>query len=255
MYKLILNYYKEHPDHDVSSLRFAVCGSSEVPQELMQELQHTFRMDILEAYGLTEGGPQVLVSPRWGVRRQGSSGLPLPGSQIRISAIDDAERELPPGETGELWVKNPGIAKGYWNLPEVTRSRFTPDGWLKTGDLARVDEDGFGYIVGRKDDMINVGGENVYPKEVENILLSHPDIQDVCVVAMRHEIKGKAPAAFVIQRTGANLTEKAVQDYFFGLGPAYAHPRKVLFIASMPLSGTGKVDKAALTAMLEEGGN
>jgi acyl-CoA synthetase (AMP-forming)/AMP-acid ligase II len=255
MYKLILNYYKEHPDHDVSSLRFAVCGSSEVPQELMHELQHTFRMDVLEAYGLTEGGPQVLISPRWGVRRQGSSGLPLPGSQVRISAIDDAERELPAGETGELWVKNPGIAKGYWNLPEVTHSRFTPDGWLKTGDLARLDEDGFGYIVGRKDDMINVGGENVYPKEVENILLSHPDIQDVCVVAMRHEIKGKAPAAFVLQRTGANLTEKAVQDYFLGLGPAYAHPRKVLFIASMPLSGTGKVDKAALTAMLEQGGN
>lgn len=254
MYKMILTYYKENPGYDLSSLRFIVCGSSEVPPELTRDLQNVLHVDILEAYGLTEGGPQVLVSPRWGIRKQGSAGLPLPACRVRVVSTDGQDRDLPPGEIGELWVNNPGVAKGYWNLPEVTKNRITPDGWLKTGDLARFDEDGYGYIVGRKDDMIIIGGENAYPKEIEDILLRHPDIEDVCVVAMRHEIKGKVPAAFVIKRPGSNLTEKEVKDFFLQHGPAYAHPRKVIFLERMPLSGTGKIDKSTLTAMLEQKG-
>jgi acyl-CoA synthetase (AMP-forming)/AMP-acid ligase II len=254
MYKMILAHYKQNPGRNLSSLRFIVCGSSEVPPALMRELEKTFRVDILEAYGLTEGGPQVFISPRWGIRRQGSAGLALPGSEVRVVSTDGENRELPAGEVGELWVKNPGVAAGYWNLPEVTKTRFTDDGWLKTGDLVRLDEDGYAYIVGRKDDLINIGGENAYPKEIEDILIRHPDIDDAAVVAMRHETKGKAPAAFVVKRSGSDLTEQAVQAYFFEHGPAYAHPRTVVFIEQMPLSGTGKIDKASLAAMLEEKG-
>ncbi|OJF18263.1 MAG: hypothetical protein A6D91_06745 [Bacillaceae bacterium G1] len=218
------------------------------------EIVRRFRHDAKKAYGLTEGGPQVLVSPRKGVRKQGSAGLPIPGCQVRIVSTDGQERDLPAGEVGELWVKNPGVAKGYWNLPEVTKERITPDGWLKTGDLARLDEDGYGYIVGRKDDMIIIGGENAYPKEIEDILLRHPDVADVCVVAMRHEIKGKVPAAFVVKRPGSTLDEQEVKTFFLQHGPAYAHPRKVIFLEQLPLSGTGKIDKAALAKMLEEKG-
>ncbi|GIP41257.1 long-chain-fatty-acid--CoA ligase [Paenibacillus sp. J31TS4] len=254
MYKMILAHHKQHPGRDLSSLRFLICGSSEVPPELMRELQERYGVDVLEAYGLTEGGPQVLVSPRWGIRRQGAAGLPLPGCDVKVVSTDGAERELGPGEIGELWVRNPGVAIGYWNLPEVTKARFTEDGWLKTGDLARFDEDGYGYIAGRKDDLIIIGGENAYPKEIEDVLIRHPEIDDVCVVAMAHPTKGKAPAAFVVRRPGSSLSEKELQAYFLERGPAYAHPRRVVFLESMPLSGTGKIDKASLSARLEEKG-
>ncbi|CAH0120007.1 Long-chain-fatty-acid--CoA ligase [Paenibacillus sp. CECT 9249] len=251
MYKMILAYCKEYPGHRLPSLKFLVCGSSEVPEELKLELQDTFQAEILEAYGLTEGGPQVLASPRSVPGRQGSSGLPVPGCEVRAVSTDGEERPLPPGEIGELWVRSPGVAKGYWNLPEATRKRITPDGWLKTGDLVRFDRDGYGYIIGRQDDMINIGGEKAYPKEIENILSLHPDIADVCVIGMTYDMKGYAPAAFVVKRPGSALSEREVKDFFLERGPAYAHPRKVLFLERLPLSGTGKVDKAALKTLLQ----
>src|SRR5690606_35622774 len=102
------------------------------------------------------------------------------------------------GEIGELWVQNPGVATGYWNLPEATAKRITKDGWLKTGDSVRQDEDGFVYIIGRKDDMINIGGENAYPKEIENIILRNEKVKDVCVLPIPHQLKGEVPVAFIV---------------------------------------------------------
>ncbi|MGE5703994.1 MAG: class I adenylate-forming enzyme family protein [Clostridia bacterium] len=254
MYKMLLSHVKEHPRYDLSSLRFIICGSSEVPPELVRELREHLGVAILEAYGLTEGGPQVLVSPRWGIHKQGSAGLPLPDSEVRIMSTDGSNRELPTGEVGELWVKNPGVAKGYWNLPELTQERISPDGWLKTGDLVRLDEDGYGYIIGRKDDMMIIGGENAYPKEIENILLRHPDIEDVCVLAVSHELKGKVPVAFVKPARTGQLTEQDVKTYYIENGPAYSHPRHVVFLDEMPLNGTGKINKPILLELLEQKG-
>ncbi|WP_062109991.1 class I adenylate-forming enzyme family protein [Bacillus niameyensis] len=251
MFKMILAAYQSLTHYDVSSLQFIVCGSSEVPIELLEALKRTFDIKIMEAYGLTEGGPQVFATPRWGTHKQGSSGLPIPGCEVQIVDLDK-NQELPANEIGELWVKNPGVVKGYWNRPELTDVKFK-GGWLKTGDLAYLDEDGYGYIIGRTDDMINIGGENAYPKEIEQVLLKHDAVEDVCVIRTKHSVKGEAPVAFIKKVQGYEATtEEEIKRFFIENGPAYAHPRLVFFINEMPLGGTGKIDKGQLKNLLNE---
>ncbi len=243
MYRMILAEKALLARHDVSSLRFAVCGSAEVPEELLDEFTRVFRAGIAESYGLTEGGPVPLTNTRWGLKKRGSCGMAFPGSEVRI--VDEAGRDVPPGAVGELVVRNPGLAKGYWKLPDVTARRFR-DGWLWTGDLMRRDADGYHYFVGRKDDMINVAGENVYPKEVEELLLRHPNLRDACVVPAPHGVKGEVPVAFVVEREPGRTTEDEVKRFFLERGAPYAHPRRVIFLEALPLGGTGKVDRGAL---------
>lgn len=251
MYKLILREREVLAQHDISSLRFLSCGSAPVTQELLTELTAAFGyIDVIESYGLTEGGPVVTVNPRWGGRKLGSCGIALPGVEVRLSA--DAGGEVRSGEAGEVWVRSPGNARGYHNLSEVTRQRFTTDGWLKTGDVMRRDADGYYYFLGRKDDMINVGGENVYPKEVEAILLCHPAVVDVCVVAVPHQLKGQVPVAFVVTNGSTAVGEDGLKRFFLEHGPAYAHPRRVFVVDELPLSGTGKIDRAVLAKRARE---
>jgi acyl-CoA synthetase (AMP-forming)/AMP-acid ligase II len=248
MYKMILAEQEALARHDVSSVRFAMCGSAEVPEELLEEFRRVFKASIAESYGLTEGGPVPLTNTRWGLKKRGSCGVPFPGSEVKI--VDDQGRELPPGEVGELVVRNPGLAAGYWKLPEVTAKKFR-DGWLLTGDLLRRDADGYHYFVGRKDDMINVAGENVYPKEVEDLLLRHPSLRDACVVPAPHGVKGQVPVAFVVEREKGRTTEEEVKQFFLERGAPYAHPRRVIFLDALPLGTTGKLDRNALRAMAE----
>jgi acyl-CoA synthetase (AMP-forming)/AMP-acid ligase II len=250
MYRLILNEKDTLARHDVSSVRFAVCGSAEVPDELLGEFQRIFGAPIAESYGLTEGGPVPIVNTRWGLKKRGSCGRAFPGSDVRLA--DDAGGDVADGEVGELWTRNPGLAAGYWKLPEVTAAKFR-GGWLRTGDLMRRDGDGYYYFVGRKDDMINVAGENVYPKEVEDILLRHPNLRDACVVPARHDVKGVVPVAFVVEREPGRTTEEEVKQFFFQHGAPYAHPRRITFLEALPLGGTGKLDRAALRARARDG--
>ncbi len=252
MYKLILRERETLARHDVSSIRYLACGSAPVPAELIRQLETTFGgADVVESYGLTEGGPVVACLPRWGIRKLGSTGLLLPDVQAKIMA-SDGQTELRPDEVGELWVKGPGNTIGYHNLPEVTAAKLTPDGWLRTGDLMRVDADGYYFFMGRADDMINCGGENVYPKEVETILLQHSAIADACVVPAPHEMKGEAPVAFVVARGPHAPTDEELKAFFLQHGPAYAHPRRIFFLESLPLNGTGKLDRQALTRRARE---
>jgi acyl-CoA synthetase (AMP-forming)/AMP-acid ligase II len=163
MYKMILAEKEALGRHDVSSVRYAVCGSAEVPEELLDEFRRVFGAPIGESYGLTEGGPVPIVNSRWGLKKRNSCGLAFPGCDVKL--VDEADREVGVDEVGELVTRNPGLAKGYWKLPEATAKKFR-GGWLYTGDLMRRDADGYYYFLGRRDDMINVAGENVYPKEV-----------------------------------------------------------------------------------------
>jgi acyl-CoA synthetase (AMP-forming)/AMP-acid ligase II len=243
MYKMILAEKGLLARHDVSSVRFAVCGSAEVPEELLDEFKRVFRAGIAESYGLTEGGPVPLANTRWGLKKRGSCGMVFPGSEVRL--VDDTGRDVAPDEVGELVVRNPGLAQGYWKLPDVTAKKFR-GGWLYTGDLMRRDEDGYHYFVGRKDDMINVAGENVYPKEVEDLLLHHENLRDACVVPAPHGVKGEVPIAFVVEREPGKTTEDEVKRFFLERGAPYAHPRRVIFLEALPLGGTGKIDRTAL---------
>lgn len=246
MYRMLLSEHEELARCDVSSVRFASAGSAPVTVDLLEEFGRVFGAPIVEGYGLTEGGPDVLLTPRWGINKLGSVGIPIPDCEVQLRA-EDRVGEVPVGEVGELWVRNPGITPGYHGLPEVTAERIR-DGWLATKDLMRRDEDGYFYFVGRADDLINVGGENVYPKEVEQLLLRHAGVGDVAVVGAPHPVRGSVPVAFVVASRGQPATAEELTAFFHTVGPHYAYPRRIEFIEALPLTGAGKVDRTALEA-------
>ncbi|MEM7407463.1 MAG: class I adenylate-forming enzyme family protein, partial [Pseudomonadota bacterium] len=207
---------------DLTALETAVVGSAPVHEALEQEMEDRLGVAVLQSYGLTEGGP-VMLGPPLDERPipRGSAGVAWPEGDVKL--VDANGRDHP--SDGELWVRNPGVATGYLDLPEVNAKRYT-DGWLHTGDLFHCDTEGFYYFRGRVDDMFNCGGENIYPKEVENLLLQHPDVVDACVVALAHQTKGEAPAALVVLREGATADEATLKRFTIENGPAYAHPRR-----------------------------
>jgi acyl-CoA synthetase (AMP-forming)/AMP-acid ligase II len=233
---------------DFSALKGIKIGSAPTARELQEAVEAVFKVPVRESYGLTEGGPVMMGSPTDGRDvPKGSSGVVWPENEVKL--IDAAGKEHP--SYGELWVRNPGVTPGYHNLPEVNRQRIV-DGWLRTGDLFYRDPQGFLFFKGRTDDMFNSGGENIYPLEVEGLLLTHPDIADVSVVPVAHLIKGEVPVAMVVKRAGVSLDERAVRDFALKHGPAYAHPRRVLFVDALPLNGAAKTDRIAVKAMVRE---
>lgn len=247
MYKMMLREETVLAASDCASLRFVICGSSEVPEELLEEFSRRLA-PMLEAYGLTECG-FVCNNPRWGIRKQGTTGLPYPDVELRIVDPGRGDCDVEPGELGELLVRSPGNLVGYHNLPQITAERLLPDGWFRTRDIARADEQGYIEVIGRIDDRISCAGEAIYPKEVENVLMEHPDIIDVAVVPMPDPIKGEVPVAFVIAGELAALTEEGVKRFFLNHGAPYIHPRRVFFLAEMPLTAAKKIDRAALRTM------
>jgi long-chain acyl-CoA synthetase len=233
---------------DVSSLRLLSMGSSAVPVELLQRMAALFPgVAVKESYGLTEGGG-VLRAPLdgRGVPR-GSVGVVPPETEVKLLAPDGTEH---PAE-GELWVRCPYVLKEYVNRPDLTAARIR-DGWLCTGDLFRRDADGFFFFLGRSDDMFVCGGENVYPKEVENLLLGHPEVDDAVVVPLPHATKGMAPAAAIRPRAGTAPSPAAIQDFCAANGPTHTIPRAVLLVEELPLTSAGKPDRKAVQAMLEQ---
>jgi long-chain acyl-CoA synthetase len=249
IYHALLDARERLEDVDVSSLRIATVGSAPVPPDLPAAFRGAFGAPLLEGYGLTEGGPYVLLTPRWGIAKPGSAGLPIPGCEVKAVGVDG--EPVAAGQVGQLWVRNPGVTPGYLHRDDLTAERLR-DGWLATADLARIDQDGYVTISGRADDMLNVAGENVYPKEVEQILLGHPEISQVFVLGIEHPSKGEVPAALVVPRPGARPDAEEVKRYFIERGPAYAHPRRVVFANEMPVQPTGKPDRVVIRAMLEE---
>lgn len=237
---------------ELSSLRFVVCGSAPLSPELTARITGALGVPVVEAYGLTEGGPQVLVNTPEDPGVPGSAGRPLGGGEVALAPLEtpaDATDpdEVPVGEVGELWVRNPGVLLAYHGLPEQTAAKRTASGWLRTGDLARRDADGRYFIAGRRDEAMSVGGETVHPLEVETLLRRAPAVHAAAVVAVPHPIKGEVPVAFVVPREGEPPpTPEALRDFSLREGAPYAHPRRIWIVEDLPLSGPGKVDKLAL---------
>lgn len=250
MYKMMLREEALLRESDCSSLRFVICGSSEVPEDLLEEFTRKLA-PMLEAYGLTECG-FVCNNPRWGITKQGTTGLPYPGVELRIVNPEEVARDMPVGELGELLVRSPANLVAYHNLPQVTAERLLPDGWFRTRDIVRADEQGYVEIVGRLDDRISCAGESIYPKEVENVLLGHPDLIDVAVVPMADDVKGEVPVAFVVERSHGAAREQEIKEFFINHGAAYMHPRRVFVLPEMPLTPVKKVDRSALKKLAAE---
>ncbi|MFO0997920.1 MAG: class I adenylate-forming enzyme family protein [Alphaproteobacteria bacterium] len=224
---------------DFSALVSMRIGSAPTPKELCDAVEAAFGVPVSESYGLTEGGPVMIGAPVDGrAVPHGSCGVVWPEGEVKL--VDSDGRDDP--HYGELWVRNPGVTPGYYNLPEVNRARLK-DGWLKTGDLFACDKEGFYYFKGRTDDMFKSGGESVYPLEVENILLKHPAVAEVSVVPVPHRIKGAVPVAMVVKARGREVSEEELKQYCLSNGPAYAHPRRITFVAELPLNGPGKIDR------------
>ena len=233
---------------DFSNLRSLKVGSATVQPELTEQIRTTFGVSVSESYGLTEGGP-VMIGPPLDGRPvpHGSCGVAWPEGEVKLVAADGTEHP----SDGELHVRNPGVTPGYHNLPEVNAKRIR-DGWLATGDLFHCDADGFYYFRGRTDDMFKSGGENVYPKEVENILIAHPKVYDACVSPVADPLKGDVPVALVMLEPGESAAEDELRRWTLERGPAYAHPRRIAFVDTMPLNGAGKVDRLVIGRMLAD---
>lgn len=233
---------------DFSALEGFSIGSAPVQEKLLDRVQTAFKCQVSESYGLTEGGPVMIGQPVDGRPvPNGSCGVAWPEGELKLVDASGVEHD----SLGELWVRNPGVTPGYHNLPEVNESRLI-DGWLATGDIMHRDNDGFYFFRGRVDDMFNSGGENIYPKEVENLLISHPEIYDACVVPLYDPLKGAVPVAMVLIKPGSQLAEDEIKAFALAGGPGFAHPRRVLMVEQMPLNSADKVDRKAIENELTE---
>lgn len=225
---------------ETNSVRTVMMGSAPSSPQLLTEIRDHFpNAEALVVYGITEGGPVPLgPHPQGKPRPPGSLGVPYVGTEAKLvggSAPDE----------GELAVKNPGILIAYHNLPEET-ARQMREGWYHTGDICRRDGDGFYYFLGRTDDMFVCGGENIYPIEVETLLERHPAVHQAFVMPFEHDLKGQVPYAFLVPRTGVQITDEEIRQFALTNGPAYLHPRRVFFLDQLPLTGTNKIDRELL---------
>jgi long-chain acyl-CoA synthetase len=248
MYWGLLGALTDDVDVDAiaATLRVAVSGGASLPVEIIREFQERFHVQILEGYGLSETSPLATFADPARAPRPGSIGVPIWGVECRL--IDDEWNTVgDSGGIGEIAIRGHNIMKGYYNRPESTAEAMR-DGWFRTGDLARRDEDGFYYIVDRAKDMIIRGGFNVYPREVEDVLMTHPGVSLAAVIGVPHDTHGEEVKAFVIRHGDATLTEDELLTWGKDQMAAYKYPRLVEFVSTLPMTSTGKILKRELAA-------
>jgi len=238
-------------DHDTSNLRTCVSGGASLPVETLNTFEQEFGCKILEGYGLSETSPVASFNHPDKERKPGSIGTPIRGVEMKL--IDDDGNDVAMGgdEVGEIAIRGHNVMKGYWRKPEATADSIDSDGWFKTGDMARVDEDGYFFIVDRKKDLIIRGGYNVYPREVEEVLFAHPAVQEAAVVSVPHADLGEEVGAAVALKAGQQASADEIQDYCKSQVAAYKYPRHIWFVDELPKGPTGKILKREIEVPAE----
>jgi long-chain acyl-CoA synthetase len=240
-----------HPDlesYDTSSLRTVFASAAPVPVELAEAFEKAFDCEVLEAYGQTEAAPAIALMRPGLAKKVGSTGPPLPGVEVAI--LDDDGNELPTGEVGQICSRSPGIMMGYHNLPDESEDTLQ-DGWLHTGDMGYLDDDGYLFVTDRKKDLIIRGGFNVYPRDVEDLLIEHEGVAEVAVVGKPHPYMGEEVVAFVVKAPGKDPTEEELLSFGAERLAKYKQPKEIRFTGALPKSPIGKVLKKELRAHLK----
>jgi long-chain acyl-CoA synthetase len=239
MYGAML-HHPERDRYDTSTVELCASGGSAMPVELLRGFEEAFDCKVLEGYGLSESSPVASFNHADRERKAGSIGTPIEGVEMKV--VDDDGNDLEQGEVGEIVIRGHNVMKGYWNRPDATEETIR-DGWLHTGDMARVDEDGYFFIVDRKKDMIIRGGYNVYPREIEEVLYEHPAVREAAVVGVPDDQLGEEVAAAVALKDGCETTSDELREFVKEQVAAYKYPRKVWFVDDLPKGPTGKILK------------
>ncbi|RMF71038.1 MAG: long-chain fatty acid--CoA ligase, partial [Acidobacteria bacterium] len=236
-----------HPDvqkYDLSSIKACLSGAAPLPLEVQQTFERLTGGRLVEGYGLTEAAPVTHCNPLFGTRKEGSIGVPFPDVEARIVDIESG-KDQPPGQEGELVVRGPQVMKGYWNRPDETAATIR-DGWLFTGDMARMDEDGFFYIVDRKKDIIIASGFNILPREVEEVLYQHPKVLEAVVAGIPDPYRGETVKAYIVLKEGETATAEEIIAYCKENLAAYKVPTAVEFRSELPKTLVGKILRRVL---------
>ncbi len=251
---IAINNFPKIEKYDLSSIKGCISGGAALPLEVARKFEDISKGKLIEGYGLSETSPVTHANALKGLRKEGAIGMPVPNTDARI--VDPETKEvLAVGELGELAVKGPQVMQGYWKMESETE-QVLKDGWLFTGDMAKMDEDGFFYILDRKKDMIIAGGFNIYPREIEEVLFEHPDIEEAAVVGIPDEYRGETVMAFIVCKKGKSITVDEILAFCKSNLASFKRPKSVEFRESLPKSNIGKVLRRVLKEeMLNSGGD
>jgi long-chain acyl-CoA synthetase len=246
-----LSQEKNAEKYNLSSLRVCYSGAAHLSLDVLDDFEKLTGARIIEGYGLAEASPATHCNPVFGKRKTGSIGLPYPDTLARIVDLETGEESHSPGEIGELCIKGPQVMKGYWKLPEET-ARTVRNGWLYTGDIARMDDEGYFYILDIKKDMIIAGGFNIYPKDIDQILAEHPKVAQAVAVGIPDRYRGETVEAFVVLKPGQSATEEEILEFCRKNLAKYKVPTQVEFRESLPKVSSNKILRRLLRQMAIE---